>query len=302
MGDVLMTTPTCAALKNAFPEPAHITYATNTRYLEGGLVKVLAHNPSVDEVIDRNQVDEGNYDLVINLHCPCVVYERQENPPINRIDLFAAHAGVKLVDKVPKYYLQPDEVRWGKDFLARAGVKSTDKTILVHVFTTTTRRNLDSRTFKDALMKLSNKGYKLVILSHKTDYPSSVVFSNIPNSVVFSEDVRKLAGIMINCDMVLCPDSAILHLAGTLGVPTVSVFGHTDPRARINYYQNTVALWPGQHYSCSPCWNEPCNLKLACYKAITTEMIVETCESKIGQAVKPTVQLPADNTIQIERI
>jgi ADP-heptose:LPS heptosyltransferase len=302
MGDVIMTTPTCAALKNAFPEPAHITYATNTRYLEGGLVKVLAHNPSIDEVVDRDQLDEGDYDLVINLHCPCIAYEKIENPPINRIDLFAAHAGVELTDKVPKYYMQPEELAWGRDFLSRAKMKQGDKIIMVHVFTTTTRRNLDSRTFKDALMQLVQNGYKLVVLSHDTDYPSSVMFGNIPNSVVLSEDIRKVAGTMVACDMVLCPDSSVLHLAGALGVPTVSLFGHTDPRARINYYQEAVAIWPGREYSCCPCWSAACNMKQACYKAISKDMIVEACEELVGKTSKPEVSLPPQNTIHIERI
>jgi ADP-heptose:LPS heptosyltransferase len=301
MGDVLMTTPTIETLKETFPESAHITYATNTRYLDGGLVKVLQYNPSIDEIIDREQVDEGNYDLVINLHCPCISYERKENPPINRIDLFAAHAGVKPENKIPKYYLQTEEIQKAQLFLSERRINPSDKLIMVHIFTTTTRRNLDNRIFKDALTQLANKGYKLLILSHPTDYSTNVVFSNIPNSIVVSEDIRMIAALMSNCNLVLCPDSAILHLAGALSVPTVSIFGHTDPHARINYYQNAVALWPGGEYMCSPCWSQSCTMKEACYKAITTEMIVSACENKLGSATNLIITSPK-NTIQVERI
>lgn len=302
LGDVIMATPTIQALKDTFPEPAVVTFATNTRYLEGALVEVLKYNPSIDNVIDREQVDESDYDLVVNLHCPCVSYEKRENPSINRVDLFAAHAGVKLIDKVPKYYLQQDEVEWAKNWLTQNRIRESDKVIMVHVFTTTTRRNLNSKKFKDSLMTLAKKGYKLIILSHTTDHPSDVQFDNIPNSVMLSEDVRKVAAVASLVDLVLCPDSGILHLAGALATPTLSLFGHTDPHARINYYKNTVALWPGGGYSCAPCWSNACTMNEACYKAITTEMIVDACINQIKNKPKVKEISAPSNTIQIERI
>lgn len=306
IGDVLMTTPTVEALKNSFSEKANITYATNTQYLDGSLVKVLKYNPSIDRVIDRNEVDESDYDLVVNLHCPCVTYEKRENLPINRIDLFAAHAGVKLSNKIPRYYIQIPEIEWSNNFFSEHKIKSTDRTILVHIFTTTTRRNLNSGTFKAALMDLSRKGYKLIILSHSTDYSSDVLFNNIPNSIyIKDEDIRNIAAIMLKCDLLLCPDSSMLHLAGALSVPTVSIFGHTDPRARINYYSNAVAIWGAERMSCKNCWSLPCPNKEACYKTITKDMIVETCESMIQNKpseVSINTSLETEATISIERI
>jgi ADP-heptose:LPS heptosyltransferase len=299
MGDVLMTTPTLDALKKIFPSTPTITYATNTRYLNGGLVKVLQGNPSIDKIIDRDQVDESEYDLTINLHCPCVAYEKKENPPINRIDLFAAHAGVKLENKTPRYFLQPEEVEAGISFLRANRIKS--KVIMVHIFTTTARRNLNSTMFKSTLMDLTSRGYSLLILSHSSDYPSDVLFDNIPGAhILKDQDIRTIAGIMVSCDLVICPDSAILHLAGALGVPTVSLFGHTDPRARINYYPNAVAIWPGERAACAPCWSGPCSFKHACYTAITKEMILEAVDQKLGLSQSNPVQL--SNRISVERI
>lgn len=299
IGDVLMTTPTLDALKELFISSPTITYATNTRYLDGGLVKILRGNPSINKVIDRDQIDESEYDLVINLHCPCVGYERRENLPINRIDLFAAHAGVKLQNKIPRYFVDSKEVEWGLSFLQRHRIKS--QVIMVHVFSTAVRRNLNSATFKSALMDLDSRGYRLIILLHSTDYPSEVYFDNIPGAIILKdEDIRNIVGLMISCDLVICPDSAILHLAGALNIPTVSLFGHTDPRARINYYPNTVAVWPGQRFSCAPCWHGNCPHKNTCYTAITKDMIIDAVIQKLGPSTLKSVAV--SNTISIERI
>jgi ADP-heptose:LPS heptosyltransferase len=285
IGDVLMTTPLIYSLKRLFPGGASITYATNTRYLDGALTKVLEHNPDIDTVIDRETLDESNYDLVINLHCPCVAYERKENPPINRIHLFAKHAGVPLLDTRVRYFPLDSEIEYGRDFLQSSGIRSSCKTILVQVFSTATKRNLNNVEFKRALTNLACKDIKLVILQHDSDYPSDVLFDNIPYSVVLKNaDIRRIASIMYNCDLVLCPDSSILHLAGALDKPTVSLFGHTDPRARVDCYPNVMALWPGEYMSCVPCWAGDCHMNLACYKAITADMIVAACLEKLGLA------------------
>lgn len=283
IGDVLMTTPLIASLKALFQGSCNITYATNTRYLEGALPKVLQHNPDISAVIDRDNIDESDYDIVINLHCPCVDYERKENPPINRIDLFARHAGVNLVDTKVRYFIQNEEKEKGKDFLFNSKIRPTDKVVMVHVFSTATKRNLNSLTFKSALMTLVENGIKLVILKHdSSDYPSDVLFDNIPNSLLLrNASIREIAGVMINCDLVLCPDSSILHLAGALDMPTVSIFGHTDPRARTNYYPKTSVIWEGERLHCAPCWSAPCFMKFACYKNLRSDVIVQSCLERL---------------------
>src|SRR5688572_12252118 len=66
IGDVITTTPTIAAIKQMF-DKAEITYATNTRYLNGALVKALKYNPDIDHIIERDLMDDLTFDLTINL-------------------------------------------------------------------------------------------------------------------------------------------------------------------------------------------------------------------------------------------
>lgn len=110
IGDVLMTTPTLHAIKELFGGSCHISYATNTRYLDGALVKTLQYNPDVDEILERELIKDSEFDLVINLHCPCIAHEKHGKPPINRVDLFANHVGINLTDKRLKYYPTKQEI------------------------------------------------------------------------------------------------------------------------------------------------------------------------------------------------
>lgn len=298
LGDVIMTTPTIRALKSMF-DKVEITYATNTRYLDGALVKVLRYNPDISHIIERDLMEDLAFDLVVNLHCPAVNHEVQGKIPPNRIDLFAAHAGVRLSDPVPKFYIKKEEVDSGEIFLK----SSMEKLILVQPFSSSKARSGIHSTLKKSLISLYNDhGIRSVIITHSTDSSTDVLWNNIPGGIYLRDlDVRAIAGVMVHCDLVLCPDSSILHLAGCLDVPTVSLFGPTPPQSRINYYRNTVAISEAKFGPC-PCWysHAACPIRLACWQAISPDMIVDKCLEHLQNTSKVNIQSLLDRTKPIE--
>ena len=298
IGDVLMTTPAVHELKELFGGRCEITYATNTRYADAALVKVLKNNPDISEVIDRDNVDEANYDTVINLHCPAIGYEKFGNPPINRIDLFAHHMGfTSLKDPTPRLFLTKLELEEGSSFMYRAGLWGK-RVMLVQIHGTSPSRSIASATVRNALIKLYQQ-YKIhsLIMTHNTDVASDITWSDIPGSIVARDrDCREIAAIMCYCDLVLCPDSAILHIAGALSIPTVSLFGPTDPRARVNYYPAAVAIWEGEKLGGHPHWYEKCPYGDLCWKLITEDAIVESCANHMAATKKIDVDKVAERS------
>lgn len=287
IGDVLMITPTISAVRQMFSSKATISVATNTKYLEGALVQVLKYNPDIDYILERNLMRDSDYDLIINLHCPAIKVEVKGNKPPNRIDIFAQHAGVKLIDPKPKYFIQKDEIEWGKQFFLRK--RPNTKTILVQLCSSSTHRSIDNNRIKNALIILNkNYGIESIILRHDTDPGSNIEWSEVPGVQEINTDVRGIAAIMVHCDLVLCPDSSVLHLAGALSVPTVSIFTSTYPPSRINHYPKATALWDGYNIPMCPCWYSynTCTVKGACYTRITGERIAETCFSMLSTTSK----------------
>ncbi len=74
------------------------------------------------------------------------------------------------------------------------------------------------------------------------------------------------------CDLLLTNDTGTMHLAAFLGVPTVSVFGSTEPRL-------TGPLGPSHrvlrhHVDCSPCFLRECPLAFRCMKTIEVPEVV----------------------------
>lgn len=283
IGDVLTTTPLVHAIKEQFKK-VNITYATNTKYLDGALVKVLKYNPDIDHITERQLLRDQDYDLVINLHCPCVSHEKPGCVPISRIDLFARHVGIALKDPVPRYYIQKEEIEAGE---ALMGPLMRENTILVQPSASARRRSMDHKTLKKACTTLFTEyGIRSIFLTHSTDGVTDILWNNISGAAVFPNlSIREVAGVMYHCNLVLCPDSSILHLAAALYIPTVGLFGPSHPTARIGHYKNAVSIWEGDKMVPCPCWYSACPINEACWSAISSESIVDTC---IKQLKKPT--------------
>ena len=75
------------------------------------------------------------------------------------------------------------------------------------------------------------------------------------------------------CDLLLTNDTGTMHLAALLGVPTVSIFGSTEPTL-------TGPLGPHHrvlrhHVACSPCFLRECPIDFRCMTAIGVPEVVE---------------------------
>ncbi len=53
---------------------------------------------------------------------------------------------------------------------------------------------------------------------------------------------RQSAAVVAGCNVVLAPDSAMMHVAGALGVPCVALFGPIDWEVRSKYYPSVRAI------------------------------------------------------------
>ena len=82
---------------------------------------------------------------------------------------------------------------------------------------------------------------------------------------------------LVSARLVLCNDSGAMHVASALGVPTMTVFGSTEP-------QLTGPMGPRarvlrHHVPCSPCFLRECPLDFACMKGITPEAAIVAAEA-----------------------
>ena len=121
---------------------------------------------------------------------------------------------------------------------------------------------------------------KIVLLGASGDLPVAQEFVRMVPSAENRVGKTSLAEFMealVTARLVVCNDSGAMHVASALGVPTLSIFGSTEPaltgpmgpRARVLRH----------HVPCSPCFLRECPLDFGCMKGITPEAAIVAAEA-----------------------
>ena len=99
-------------------------------------------------------------------------------------------------------------------------------------------------------------------------------------SLVGRDRPALLAALIAELDALVGADSGPAHVAAAVGVPTVTLFGPTDPRL-------TAPLGPGQHAlwhqpACGPCFLRDCPIDHRCLQAIEVPEVEAAVMTAIG--------------------
>ena len=102
--------------------------------------------------------------------------------------------------------------------------------------------------------------------------------ANVPvTDLIGKTTLAQLMDELRICDVLLTNDTGTMHLAAFLGVPTVALFGSTEPAL-------TGPLGAGHrvirhHVECSPCFLRECPIDFRCMRAIEVSEVVAAIES-----------------------
>jgi len=81
--------------------------------------------------------------------------------------------------------------------------------------------------------------------------------------------IEELIAQLRECRLLLTNDTGTMHLAALLGIPSVSIFGSTEPLLTGPLSNNHIIL--RHHVECSPCLLRECPLDFRCMKSVTVE-------------------------------
>jgi lipopolysaccharide heptosyltransferase II len=86
------------------------------------------------------------------------------------------------------------------------------------------------------------------------------------------------------CDVLLTNDTGTMHLAGFLGVPTVAIFGSTEPdlTSPLGDFHQILR----HKVDCSPCFLRECPIDFRCMTAITPSAAVAALRRALGEKIK----------------
>jgi ADP-heptose:LPS heptosyltransferase len=236
----------------------------------------MRHNPDIDKAIPTTELQNYRFTKVYNFNTAReVAMETNFHPTGNRIDIFAELANLELDNKQTVYVVTPAEKEWARDWIKKNIDPKRRRLIGIQVSATTMRRTWPAEKQGLLAFRIIGKYPDTTILffSEGTPVETEVYPNFIP---IGGMPLRWTAALINECELMVVPDSGLMHLAGALKKRMIALFGPNPPRTRILYYPNAVGIWLG--YPCAQqCWYERCWNQFKCME-IPVEMVWEQVE------------------------
>jgi ADP-heptose:LPS heptosyltransferase len=212
----------------------------------GALGDIIRNNPFVDELADFQLVTARDFDFFADVTATGLNREKSGLTPKNRIDLFADQLGLDISsDPLPTYVITDDERQWAEQQVTEYAFprKPKDITLVgIQVKSNDKRRTWPEKYTKELVKRLTRDPNTWVLLFY---WETPDEGWQLPRTFICDRSLRYTAALVDQCDVIVCPDSAILHVAGALQKKTIGIFGPVPPESRINYYSNATAIVAG---------------------------------------------------------
>jgi heptosyltransferase II len=102
-----------------------------------------------------------------------------------------------------------------------------------------------------------------------------------PIDLTGKTQIADLPALLSQCHLFLGNDSGAMHVAASVGLPVVAVFGPTDPYGTAPVTPRATIVQ--QKPYCSPCFLRRCPTDHRCMKAVTPEMVVPALQSRLAE-------------------
>jgi ADP-heptose:LPS heptosyltransferase len=173
--------------------------------------------------------------------------------------------GFSISEKTPKLFLNESDRVWGEKFWREKGLTTEERSrvIVLHPGSGSKKKAWPKERFADLVSYLWKHLHSkmLIVLGPAEGAEIRKTFEEMERERGDSAPILakglsllQLASVMMGCRLFIGNDSGISHMAAALGLPTVAIFGPTDPRVWSPRGENVSVV--RKEIPCSPCPQE----------------------------------------------
>lgn len=175
--------------------------------------------------------------------------------------LLAALSAPRVIDEIPTVVLPAAVREKGRKLLRALGIHLDRPLFGLHAGGLYGRaKHWGDDRYREVASRLHGEGYDVVLLTSPGERHQAELISAACDGLPMigqDGDVLQLAAAISHCSIVITNDSGPLHLATALAVPSVSIFGPTDPGRTVIPGATRVLRKP---VACQPCYRRDCPL------------------------------------------
>lgn len=246
IGDLLFFTPSIRRLRELHPDAAidvccHAPYAI-----------VFDQNPNVSDCpaypMPLEQVK--TYDHAVFFED--VIETNPDAETMHAVDLMAKRIGVELSNRDMEYTLQEPDFRAALTRFPRTPERPR---IAIQVYASTPVRSWPEQHIANFVQACLMLGWEVFLFGSPGSVHSAGAARLLTNLTQLESppELRESIAIMGTCDVLVAPDSSLIHIAGALGIPAVGLYGPFPWKLRTAYAPTTKSL-TGVGF-CSPCFH-----------------------------------------------
>lgn len=282
LGDILLSTPAIRALKKMYPR-AFVVFDTSQAGKE-----LLEGNPDIDRItVNSADCIRSSFDWHWHL-----TYEYF--PELHIIDGYLRWIGrntsVNNNEKKPIIALSESDKKFAKKFIESCGISNNDIVIGLHAQAHYEQRRWPLENFNEVLDYMVRRWNAKIIEFGRDGEPTA----GRGLSLVGKCSIKESAAVLQKCTLLVCNDSLMLHVAGSLDVPVVGIFGPAPPTTRLPF--NDVSFGCYTKDGCRGCilhqkdlskFGMSCDKDFPeCMNAIKPEEVIENIEIIISKILK----------------
>ncbi|HJQ40690.1 MAG TPA: lipopolysaccharide heptosyltransferase II [Thermoanaerobaculia bacterium] len=210
--------------------------------------------------------------------------------------LLAALNAPRVVGDTPVIKLPPPIREYGKRRLLEIGMHLDRPIFAIHAGGLYGRAKHwgDSR-YIDTIKKLRLEGFDVMLLTSPGEREQAERIATTCNGVPIvghDGDVLELAAALSQCAALITNDSGPLHVAAALDVPSVSIFGPTDPDRTVIAGASRVVR---RTLACQPCYQRECPLgHHRCMADVSVDEVFQAAVGLFATVVPEEAAHPAE--------
>lgn len=131
--------------------------------------------------------------------------------------------------------------------------------------------------------KYSNSNF-LILWGPGDENDATTIYSALrPESVLAPQtDIGEMAGLISKCRLVIANDSGPMHISAALKVPTIGIFGPTDPKKHGPYSINSDYIIKDDLH-CIICNKLVCPFNQECMKELSPDLLLQKVEKLLNE-------------------
>jgi lipopolysaccharide heptosyltransferase I len=192
---------------------------------------------------------------------------------------FRGAAGLPPIDELPEVtYLAVREADWLQTVKSRF---NDEKIVVLNVGASTIYKRWPNQRWIELANALTEQHFHVVLTAGPTEADDADrIAAEITRKALLTNlggitNSDQLATILRHSNLVITGDTGPLHMAASVGTPTIALFGPTDPRLTGPYGKQHKVIW--KQLSCSPCFRHPtCNGRVDCLTSISADEVLES--------------------------